>query len=260
LNAIQQDAEFAVELNNIRKRFGDSPDVLKGVQLQIPRGKITVIIGFSGAGKSVMLKHILGLLKPDSGNVRVLGQDLAELDENGLNEARKKFGMLFQGAALFDDMSSIENVMFPISEFRRELSLSEVNALASEKLKLVGLGPEHFKKFPSELSGGMRKRVGLARALALDPDILLYDEPTTGLDPIITEVVDNLIVETHHHRPGLTSIIISHDLPAAFRIADYIAMLDSGHIRLFGPPSVFFKTEDEFIQKFVRKVKETKES
>jgi phospholipid/cholesterol/gamma-HCH transport system ATP-binding protein len=196
-----------------------------------------VIIGFSGAGKSVMLKHILGLLTPDEGEVKILGRSISGLSEDQLNETRKKFGMLFQSAALFDDLTSIENVIFPIHEFRRKLSENELSKLAAEKLNVVGLGPEHYHKFPSELSGGMRKRVGLARALALDPEILLYDEPTTGLDPIITEVVDNLIVKTHKHREGLTSIIISHDLPAAFRIADNIAMLD------------------EFIVKFVHKAK-----
>jgi len=195
-------------------------------------------------------------LRPTQGLVKVLSTDLASLDEHSLNEFRKKFGMLFQSAALFDDLTSIENVEFPISEFKRKLSKDAVHDLAEQRLKVVGLGEQDYNKYPSELSGGMRKRVGLARALALEPEILLYDEPTTGLDPIISEMVDNLIVETQHHREGLTSVIISHDLQAAFRIGDYIAMLDAGQIRLFGPPKVFFESEDPFIKKFVSKVKE----
>lgn len=244
----------AIELTDVKKSFGTS-QVLKGVNLKIPKGSITVIIGFSGAGKSVLLKHILGLVRPDTGTVRVLGETVNELDEHALNDLRKRFGMLFQSAALFDDLTTIENVAFPIREFRRDLSDAEALKLAAERLQVVGLAPEHYQKYPAALSGGMRKRVGLARALALEPEILLYDEPTTGLDPIITEMVDNLIVETHKHRAGLTSIIISHDLAAAFRIADVVAMLDAGKIRLFGPPQAFFDTKDEFIQKFVSKVR-----
>jgi phospholipid/cholesterol/gamma-HCH transport system ATP-binding protein len=248
-----------IELENVKKTFGENSEVLKGVNLKIPKGKITVIIGFSGAGKSVMLKHILGLVKPSEGTVKVFGQDLAKLSEPDLNELRKRFGMLFQSAALFDDYTAVENVCFPLEEYKRRVSKADIRLIAEERLKVVGLGSEHFNKYPSELSGGMRKRVGLARALALEPEILLYDEPTTGLDPIISEMVDNLIVETHHHRDELTSVIISHDLSAAFRIADYIAMLDAGKIRLFGPPEDFFKSEDAFIKKFVKKVKKEEE-
>ncbi|MBK9294626.1 MAG: ATP-binding cassette domain-containing protein [Oligoflexia bacterium] len=247
--------EIAVELKSVRKKFDGEHEVLKGIDLEIPKGKITVIIGFSGAGKSVMFKHILGLMRPDSGSIKVFGQDLSELNDVALNNMRKKFGMLFQSAALFDDMTTIENVCFPIAEFKRHLKPSEIQDIAAEKLKMVGLGSEHFNKYPAALSGGMKKRVGLARAIALDPDILLYDEPTTGLDPIITEIVDNLIMDTHKLRAGLTSIIISHDLPAAFRLADEIAMLDAGLIKLFGEPKVFLESSDPFIQKFVSKVK-----
>ena len=195
--------ELAVEFKGVRKGFGDHAQVLKGVDLCIPKGKITAIIGFSGAGKSVMMKHVLGLLRPDTGEVTVLGQQISKLNDVELNELRKKFGMLFQSAALFDDMTTMGNVSFPIIEFKKNLSPAQVQKIAAEKLKVVGLGPEHFEKFPSELSGGMRKRVGLARAIALEPEIILYDEPTTGLDPVMTEVVDELIVETHHHRKDL---------------------------------------------------------
>ncbi|MCC6278035.1 MAG: ATP-binding cassette domain-containing protein [Oligoflexia bacterium] len=229
---------------------------MKGLSLSIPRGKITVIIGFSGAGKSVLLKHILGLIKPDSGSITVLGHDIAQLGEKALNDLRTRFGMLFQSAALFDDLTAIENVMFPIQEFRRSWPKGKIEQTAGERLKVVGLGAEHFDKYPSELSGGMRKRVGLARALALEPEIILYDEPTTGLDPIITEMVDDLIVETHKRRAGMTTVIISHDLDAAFKMGDYVAMLDAGAIRLFGPPQDFFKSDDPFIKRFVAKVRE----
>ncbi len=252
------ESDLAIELKGVRKSFAPGTETLKGLDLKIQKGKVTVIIGFSGAGKSVMLKHILGLLHPDHGAVTVFGKDISHLNEHGLNELRKRFGMLFQSAALFDDMTAIENVSFPILEFKRDLDKNQVLGVAREKLEVVGLGVEHHQKFPSELSGGMRKRVGLARALALEPDILLYDEPTTGLDPIMSEMVDNLILETHKHREGLTTVIISHDLPAAFRLGDNIAMLDSGKIRLFGPPEEFFKSQDPFIQKFVSKVKESK--
>jgi phospholipid/cholesterol/gamma-HCH transport system ATP-binding protein len=248
--------EVAVEFKNVKKNFGENVNVLNGVDLAIPKGKITVIIGFSGAGKSVTLKHILGLLKPNEGTVKVFGKDLSTLSERDLNDLRKKFGMLFQSAALFDDLSSIENVAFPIREFRRKMPNEEIIKAAQEKLKVVGLSPGDYEKYPSELSGGMRKRVGLARALALEPEILLYDEPTTGLDPIISEMVDKLIVETHHHRPGVTSVIISHDLPSAFKIADYIAMLDGGKVRLFGTPKDFFESQDPFINKFVKKARD----
>jgi phospholipid/cholesterol/gamma-HCH transport system ATP-binding protein len=253
-----EETDYAIELNGVRKKFGDGPEVLKGVDLKIPKGKITVLIGFSGAGKSVLLKHILGLLRADEGTITVFGQDILKMNEQELNEIRKKFGMLFQSAALFDDMTTIENVSFPIKEFRRKLSSNEVSKIAAQKLQVVGLEPEHFNKFPSELSGGMRKRVGLARAIALEPEIILYDEPTTGLDPILTEMVDDLIFQTHAHQEGLTTVIISHDLPAAFRLGDYIAMLDEGQIRLFGPPQVFTESQDPFIKKFVEKVKEFK--
>lgn len=251
-----ENTEVAIELKNVKKTFGEGVNVLNGVNLQIPKGKITVIIGFSGAGKSVTLKHILGLLKPNEGTVKVLGQDLSTLNERELNDLRKRFGMLFQSAALFDDLSSIENVAFPIREFKRKMGNDEVLKLAQERLKVVGLSTGDYEKYPSELSGGMRKRVGLARALALEPEILLYDEPTTGLDPIISEMVDKLIVDTHHHRPGITSVIISHDLPSAFKIADYIAMLDGGKVRLFGTPKDFFASQDPFINKFVKKARD----
>jgi phospholipid/cholesterol/gamma-HCH transport system ATP-binding protein len=247
-------AKPAIVIKDLKKSFdGGNEFVLKGIDLEIPAGSLTAIIGFSGTGKSVMLKHLLGLFKPTSGSIEVLGTDLSQLSDDQLTEFRCKFGVLFQSAALFDDMTVIENVSFPLLEHRRDLPAERVAAIAQEKLIQVGLDPKHYHKLPSQISGGMQKRTGLARALALDPEILIYDEPTTGLDPILTEMVDNLILSTHKLREGLTSIMVSHDLSAAFRIADYIAMLDSGRVLLFGTPDDFFKTDIELVRKFVAK-------
>jgi phospholipid/cholesterol/gamma-HCH transport system ATP-binding protein len=212
-----------------------------------------VIIGYSGTGKSVLLKHILGLLKPSEGSIHVLGEDLSQMDDAQLAKFRTNFGVLFQHAALFDDMTVLENVCFPLTEHRRELKKSEIIDLAIHQLKAVQFEEKHYDKLPSELSGGMRKRVGLARALALDPDIMVYDEPTTGLDPIRTEMVDDLILSTHKHRPGITSVIVSHDLHAAFRLGDTIAMLDSGSVLLKGPVDEFFKSDIDLVQRFLEK-------
>ncbi|UOF01107.1 ABC transporter ATP-binding protein [Bdellovibrio reynosensis] len=245
--------EAAVRLTDVKKTFDGKEFVLKGIDLEIPKGSLTAIIGFSGTGKSVVLKHLLGLFKPTSGKIEVLGTDLSTLSEDELTKLRQKFGVLFQSAALFDDMTVMENVCFPLFEHRRELKQAQVLRIAEEKLQQVGLDPKHFNKLPSQISGGMQKRTGLARALALDPEILIYDEPTTGLDPILTEMVDNLILSTHKLREGVTSIMVSHDLSAAFRIADHIAMLDSGRVLLFGTPEDFFKTEIELVKKFVNK-------
>ena len=244
---------YAVEIGELRKTFDGRDFVLNGIDLKIPRGQITVIIGFSGTGKSVLLKHILGLLKPTAGSIKVLGKEITTMDVNELTKMRQCYGMLFQYAALFDDMSALENVMFPLREHRREMKRAEMTNVARARLVDAGLEEKHHAKLPAEMSGGMRKRVGLARALALDPEILIYDEPTTGLDPILTEMVDNLIVNTHNSRKGTTSIVVSHDLYAAFRIADNVAMLDSGRVLLYGTPEDFFKSEIELVKKFVSK-------
>lgn len=246
--------EFAIRLKDVKKSFDGKEFVLKGIDLEIPKGSLTAIIGFSGTGKSVMLKHILGLYKPTSGDVEVLGIDLKTLNEDQLTKMRQRYGVLFQSAALFDDMTVLENVSFPLVEHRREMAPSEIKKIAEEKLQQVGLDPKHYHKLPGQISGGMQKRTGLARALALDPEILVYDEPTTGLDPILTEMVDDLILTTHKMGEGkLTSIMVSHDLAAAFRLADYIAMLDSGKVLLFGTPDDFYKTDIELVRKFVDK-------
>lgn len=247
-------AEIAVRLRDLRKSFdGGREFVLNGINLEIPKGKITCVIGFSGTGKSVMLKHILGLLRPTSGMVEVLGQDLWTMTTDELIKMRTRLGVLFQYAALFDDMTVMENVTFPLKEHRYDLGIDRHREIAAKKLGQVGLDAKHFHKLPAELSGGMRKRVGLARALALDPEILLYDEPTTGLDPILTEVVDDLIYDTHRLHAGSTSIVVSHDLFAAFRISDYIVMLDKGGVLLAGEPDLFHKSDNALIQKFLTK-------
>ena len=243
----------AIEIKDLKKSFDGKEFVLNGIDLQIPKGQITVIIGYSGTGKSVLLKHILGLLRPTSGSIKVLGQEIADKEVDELTLLRQNYGMLFQYAALFDDMTAVENVMFPLKEHRRSLSKAKCRQTACDRLKDAGLEEKHFDKMPSEMSGGMRKRVGLARALALDPAILIYDEPTTGLDPVLTEMVDNLIVSTHNLKKGTTSIVVSHDLYAAFRIADHIAMLDSGKVLLFGTPDEFLESDIDLVKRFVSK-------
>ncbi len=244
---------LAIHLDNVQKTFDGKDFVLKGINLEVEKGSLTAIIGFSGTGKSVVLKHILGLYQPTLGKVKVLGQDLGLLNPQDLTKFRCNYGVLFQSAALFDDMTVLENVCFPLFEHRRELPQKEVLEIAEHKLTTVGLDKKHFHKLPSQISGGMQKRTGLARALALDPEILIYDEPTTGLDPILTEMVDNLILETHKNRQGNTSVMVSHDLSAAFRIADHIVMLDSGRVLLTGTTEDFMKSDIELVRKFVDK-------
>jgi len=249
-----EDAETAIKLTELKKSFDGGKDfVLKGINLSIPKDKITVIIGFSGTGKSVLLKHILGLIKPTSGSIKVLGNELSQMSHKDLVNFRCNLGVLFQYAALFDDMSAIENVCFPLQEHRRDYSVPQTIEIAESKLIASGLDKKHFHKLPAEMSGGMRKRVGLARAFALDPEILLYDEPTTGLDPILTEMVDNLIEKTHRDHTGSTSVVVSHDLFAAFRIADHIVMLDKGKVLLQGTQDLFLNSDEELVQRFLDK-------
>ena len=214
-----------IELREVFKSFkSGSFKVFNGLNLKVPRGKIVFLLGPSGVGKSVMLKHILGLLRPDKGEVIISGQPIPKRPVE-LSQFRKKFGVLFQSAALFDDMTVFDNVAFPLVENRRKMPASEVKEKVIEKLKAVGLDPEPtMPKFPNELSGGMRKRVGLARAIVLEPEILLYDEPTTGLDPVTRAMVDDLIIQTNNNF-GLTSFVISHDIPSALYSADFLAFL-----------------------------------
>jgi phospholipid/cholesterol/gamma-HCH transport system ATP-binding protein len=236
-----------IELKNIHKSFGGN-HVLRGVSLYIEKGESVVVIGGSGSGKSVLLKHIIGLLKPDEGEVIVDSAVLSQLDEDGLNEVRKKFGMLFQSSALFDSMSVWENVGFGLKR-HTELRDREIKEIAVEKLRMVGLvGIED--EMPSELSGGMRKRVGLARAIAMEPEILLYDEPTTGLDPIMADAINDLIIEMRE-RLNITSLAITHDMKSAFKIADTIAMLYNGLIIEKGTSEEIKNTSDPVVRQFI---------
>ncbi len=236
-----------IELVGIEKTLGGQ-QVLRGVDLAIPAGKLTTIIGRSGSGKSVLLKHMIGLMQPDRGKVLIDGTDIAHLKGRPLNEVRKRFAMLFQSAALFDSLSVFENVAFPLREKLR-LKGDTVTRRVEEKLTQVGLsGMGH--KFPAELSGGMRKRAGLARALVMEPEIILFDEPTTGLDPLMAKSIHDLIVEMHHQF-GFTAVMVSHEIPEIFGISDYVAMLKNGKIAEMAPSSEFVKTTDEEIREFI---------
>ena len=238
-----------IQVRDLWKSFGDN-QVLKGITLEIPRGQIYVVLGGSGSGKTVLMKHVIGLFKPDRGTVTVNGVEISSLEGKALTEARAVFGMVFQGAALFDSMSVFENVAFPLQEKRQGLSHDEIRARVIEKLKVVDLGEEVLGRFPSELSGGMRKRVGLARALVSDPQVVLYDEPTTGLDPITTDYVDGMILAAKE-RLGMTSMVISHDIASAFKVADRMAVLYDGHLAAEGTPAEVRASQDPFVQRFL---------
>lgn len=237
-----------IEIKNLHKKF-ESKDVLQGVNLDIHDGEALAIIGGSGSGKSVLLKHIVGLLEPDEGTVNVNGKIISELPPKELYEVRRKFGYLFQGAALFDSLTVEENVSLPVVENDFGFSVDKIKDLVAEKLELVGLpGIEKLK--PSELSGGMRKRVGLARALVTNPDYLLYDEPTTGLDPVMSDAIDDLIKELNE-KLNVTSIIITHDMFSVKRIADRVAMVYKGKIYFHGTPEELKNSDDEIIKNFL---------
>ena len=236
-----------IEILNLHKSFGKK-QVLTGVNLTVEKGESMVVIGGSGSGKSVLVKHIIGILEPDAGTIRIDGIDITTLHEDALYEIRKKFGMLFQMAALFDSMTVWENVGFSLLRSRK-MTLKEVKAIASEKLRMVGLvGAEDL--MPSELSGGMKKRVGLARAIAHEPEILLYDEPTTGLDPIMADAINDLIIEMKQ-RLKVTSIAITHDMNSAYKIADRISMLYEGKIVETGIPDEIKNTQNALVRQFI---------
>ena len=239
-----------IEVQDLWKSFGDN-QVLKGISLRIPEGSTFVVLGGSGSGKTVLMKHVIGLLKPDRGVVRVNGIDISALDGRALTEARQVFGMVFQGAALFDSMTVLENVSFPLREGRGlRLSPAEIRRRVVEKLAVVDLGEEVLARWPAELSGGMRKRVALARALVSDPRIVLYDEPTTGLDPITSDYVDEMIIHAKE-RLGITSMVISHDVASSFRVADRIGVLYDGQLAAVGTPPEVRNSPDPFVQKFL---------
>jgi len=226
--------------------------VLDGVDLEVEKGKITVIIGKSGGGKSVLLKHLIGLIKPDTGSIWINGIEITKLKEKKLNEIRIKFGMLFQEAALFDSMDVFDNIAFPLREHTKKAE-KEIEKIVDNKLKQVGL-LRFGDKMPAELSGGMRKRVGLARALALDPETILFDEPTSALDPIISLTILELIKETQTYL-NKTYVVISHDLMGMFRIADKVAFLSEGKIIEYGTPNEIRKSKNEVTMEFLNATK-----
>ena len=236
-----------IEYKAVEKSFGGN-HVLRGVDFQVPSGRITAVIGRSGEGKSVLLKHSLGLLRPDSGEILVDGDDISRLSGKKLNEARSKFGMLFQGAALFDSMTVEENVAFPLVE-HSALTGAQIAERVRETLHLVGLdGVE--SRMPSQLSGGMKKRVGLARAIIREPEIILYDEPTTGLDPILTDSIHRLIIQMQEVLQ-VTSLMISHDVEKVLEFAHYIGMLHQGRMVFVGSPDEVRTSEDPLVRQFI---------
>jgi phospholipid/cholesterol/gamma-HCH transport system ATP-binding protein len=236
-----------IQLTDLHKAFGDQK-VLNGLNLTIPDGQITAIIGPSGEGKSVLLRHMIGLMSPDSGQVEIDGESIIGIHRSQLNRIREKFGMLFQNAALFDSMNVFENVAFPLQE-KTSLSKAEIRARVISALEDVGLNNVE-QKFTDELSGGMKKRVGPARALLLNPKIILFDEPTTGLDPIIKRAMHQLIRETHA-KFGFTAVIVSHEIPDIFDIAQNVAMLFRGKILQFGTADEIRNSTNPAVMQFI---------
>ena len=235
-------------ISNLHKKFG-TKEVLRGVNLKIYDGESLVILGPSGCGKSVLLKHIIGLMRPEDGQVLFDGEDITQFSQKRIDQLRMRMGMLFQSAALFDSLTVEENVAFGLRK-HTDLSSTAIHHIASEKLELVGL-PGTNNLMPSELSGGMRKRVGLARAIAMDPEIILYDEPTTGLDPIMTCQIDELHLSLKR-KLGVTSIVVTHDLNSAYRIADRLALHHGGQIVAIGTKEEIINSPNPLVQQFIR--------
>ena len=244
---MKEEREVVVEVKDLVKKFG-SRTVLNGVNLKIYRGETFVIMGGSGCGKSTVLRHMIGNIKPNSGRAILLGEDITDLHGEELDDVRKKIGMSFQASALFDSMTVGENVSLPLKEHTK-LEPSVIEIMLKMKLELVGLrGFEDF--MPSELSGGMRKRVGLARAIAMDPQIIFYDEPTAGLDPIVAAVVDKLIIDLSK-KLSITSVVVTHDMKSVMAIADRIAMLYDGKVLEVGTPKEIQNSKNEMVQQFI---------
>lgn len=239
-----------IEIKNLHKRFGTNK-VLQGVNLDIHPGETLVIIGRSGCGKSVLLKHIVGLLIPDEGYVKLKDKIINELNKQELYEIRKKFGFLFQGSALFDSMTVEENVSLPLVESKNGFSKNEIKKIVVEKLELVGLKNVLDIK-PAELSGGMKKRVGLARALVANPEYILYDEPTTGLDPIMSDSIDSLIKELSD-KIKVTTVVVTHDMYSVKNVAAKVAMMHEGKIHFYGTPEEMLKSKDHIIVDFIKR-------
>jgi phospholipid/cholesterol/gamma-HCH transport system ATP-binding protein len=238
-----------IDIDDVWKAFGDH-EVLKGVTAHVERGTTFVVLGGSGSGKTVLMKHVIGLFKPDRGRITVDGIDLSSLSGRELTAARQMFGMVFQAAALFDSMTVFDNVAFPLRERRRGMKADEVRRRVVESLRVVDLGEDVLDKWPAELSGGMKKRVGLARAVVTEPRVVLYDEPTTGLDPITTAYVDEMIIHAKE-RLGVTSMVISHDIASSFRVADKLAVLYDGRIAAQGTPAEVRASTDPYVQRFL---------
>ncbi len=241
------DREIVIKAEDVVKKF-DGKTVLNGITLDIYRGETFVIMGGSGCGKSTFLRHLIGSLKPDSGKVSLLGKDLSALKEDELDAVKKKIGMSFQSSALFDSMTVGENVSLPLKEHAK-LDKSVIDIVVKMKLELVGLrGFEDL--MPSQLSGGMRKRVGLARAIVMDPEIVFYDEPTAGLDPIVSGVIDKLILDLSK-KLAITSVVVTHDMKSVFAIADRIAMLYDGKVLEVGTPDEIRNSKNQMVGQFV---------
>jgi len=238
-----------IVLENLHKAFDGVP-VLSGVDLRVRKGETLVIIGRSGTGKSVTLKHIIGLLTPDAGRVTVFGQDLSQLGQKELLGLRLRIGYLFQSGALLNWLTIAENVALPLREHRRDLSEEEIHRRVDEKLRLVDmLGARN--KLPAEVSGGMKKRAGLARAIVMDPEIILYDEPTSGLDPVMAAAINDLVRRTQR-ATGATQVVVTHDMQSAYTIGDRIAMLYQGRIIALGTPEEIRESRDPVVRQFVR--------
>lgn len=247
---MSQDNAPKIRLTGVRKTFaGGKKVVLDDVNLDIGKGESVVIIGGSGTGKSVAIKCMLGLLKPDSGSITIDGKDVTEMSPTEREDINRQVGMLFQAAALFDSLTVWENISFGLLA-RKQCARGDARDIAAEKLKLVGLTPDILDVTPSELSGGMQKRVGLARAIATNPEIIFFDEPTTGLDPIMADVINNLIVHVNQV-VGATAVTITHDMASARKIGDRIAMLHGGKIIWAGPKDAIEYSDNEFVDQFI---------
>jgi phospholipid/cholesterol/gamma-HCH transport system ATP-binding protein len=238
-----------IRTENLRKAFGEN-QVLKDVTLRIPEKSLCAVIGRSGTGKSVLIKSIIGMLKPDGGRVWFRDKELSSLEDDKLIPLRKAFGYSFQNAALFDSMTVGENLAFPLKEVLRMRGPGEIKERVSRLLEWIEL-PGIESKRPDELSGGMRKRIGVARALIMEPEVLFFDEPTTGLDPVLAETINNLVVRVNKEL-HITCVMITHDIPAAFRIADKISFLDGGYIIADGKPDEIARSEHEMVKAFIR--------
>jgi phospholipid/cholesterol/gamma-HCH transport system ATP-binding protein len=237
-----------IKVQGLHKAFHGQP-VLRGIDLEVPDGSITIIIGRSGGGKSVFLKHMIGLLRPDAGRIEVGGVELTRLRGRALDDVRRRYGVVFQGGALFDSLSCRDNIAFPLREKLRlpRVEIAKRVEAALEQVGLAGIG----EKFPEEVSGGMRKRVAIARALVTEPEIVFFDEPTTGLDPVLVNTIHHLILDLHR-RLRFTAVVVSHEIPEIFEIADRVGMLHEGRIVELGPPGAIQGSSNPIVRRFIR--------